>query len=106
MGARRWLRTLGLIHESMTTVDFLVLAPIIPALPIVVTWWLPWERWIPWVKFAHLLGPYLLYGAFAAWYFGVAWWAALVFAIAGAVLSAMAITAAFHKPTVRPADEP
>ena len=90
----------------MTATDLLVLLPVVPALPVVVTWWLPWERWIPWVKFAHLIGPYLLYGAFAAWYFGVPWWAALICAIAGVVLSVVAITAMLHKPTMGSADEP
>jgi hypothetical protein len=90
----------------MTTVDYLVLAPIVPALPVIATWWLPWERWIPWVKFAHLLGPYLLYGAFAAWYFGMVWWGILIFAIAGATLTATAIGASLHKTSTEPADEP
>ena len=82
----------------MTTVDFLVLMPVIPALPVLATWWLPWERWIPWLRFSHVLGPFVLYGAFAAWYFGIAWWAVLVFAIGGAALTLFAVIAIRYKP--------
>ena len=90
----------------MTAVDYLILAPIVPALPVVATWWLPWERWIPWVKFSHFLGPYLLYGAFAGWHFGLVWWAVLVCAIAGLALSFVAIAKFQHKPSAESHDEP
>jgi hypothetical protein len=32
---------------SPKTVDTLVFIPLIPALPVLATWVLPWERWIP-----------------------------------------------------------
>lgn len=61
----------------MTVVDWLILVPLIPAAPNVIAWWLPWERWI-WNKVPKkILGPYLCYATFAAWYFKLHWWAVL-----------------------------
>jgi len=89
----------------MTAVDFLVLAPVIPALPVLATWWLPWERWIPWVRFSHFIGPYLLYGAFAAWYFDLDWWAVAILSVAGLIFSGIAIGIFLDKPPRSPRDE-
>jgi len=59
---------------STNTVGVLVLIPLIPAIPVLVTWFLPWEKWL-WEKIPKtILGPYLLYGAFAAAYFKMPWW--------------------------------
>jgi hypothetical protein len=61
-----------LTGSHLTTIDILILVPVIPALPIVMTWPLPWERWIRWDELpAGFVGPYLLYCAFAAWHFHV-----------------------------------
>ncbi len=50
----------------MSAIDWLILAPAIPAIPIFVTWWLPWER-IPWAKLPKaVVGPYALYLFFVA----------------------------------------
>ena len=58
----------------MSTLDVVILIPTLPAFPILATIWLPWERWIPWGKIPKtVLGPYLLYLAFAAWHFKVGW---------------------------------
>jgi hypothetical protein len=70
---------------AMSVTDLLIALPLIPIAPIVITWWLPWEKWIPdnWgnvpkaVK--NITGPYFLYVSFAWWYFfrpsdGWAWW--------------------------------
>lgn len=53
----------------MKTLDVLVFIPLIPALPVLATWYLPWERWIPTKLSKSVIGPYLLYCAFGAWYF-------------------------------------
>ena len=59
---------------SPKTVDTLVFIPLIPAIPVLATWMLPWERWIPRFIPNYVIGPYLVYGAFAAWYFKMPWW--------------------------------
>jgi hypothetical protein len=35
-------------------------------------------------------GPYLLYGAFAAWHFHLTWWAVLIFAAWGCLMCILA----------------
>lgn len=52
-----------------STKDILILITLLPVAPVVVTWWLPWESWIPKRIPKYVLGPYLLYLAFAAWHF-------------------------------------
>jgi hypothetical protein len=59
---------------SPKTLDTSVFVPLIPAVPVLVTWVLRWERWIPRFIPKSVIGPYLLYGAFAAWYFKMPWW--------------------------------
>jgi hypothetical protein len=68
----------------VSTVDALILVPIIPLAPVVVTWWLPWETWIPKKVPKYLLGPYLLYAAFAAWHFKLEAFVVILLAILGA----------------------
>ena len=53
----------------MSIVDVLIVIPLIPLAPIVVTWRFPWESWIPKKVPNYVLGPYLLWAAFAAWHF-------------------------------------
>jgi hypothetical protein len=75
----------------MSGLDVLIVAPVVPLAPLLITWWLPWERWIPWGKLPKaVLGPYLLYVAFAAWHFAFGWFVVLVTVVAGTVLSIMA----------------
>jgi hypothetical protein len=69
----------------MSNVDVLLLIPLIPALPVVVTWWLPWEVWLPKRVPKLLLGLYLLYAAFAALHFKLPWWCVLASAGYGTV---------------------
>ena len=65
----------------MTVVDWLILVPLIPATPIIITWWLPWERWL-WEKVPKkILGLYLCYITFVAWHFEFRWWAVLAFGL-------------------------
>src|ERR1700746_1697771 len=54
----------------MSNIDWLILAPAIPAIPVFATWYLPWERWIPWGKLPKAIaGPYALYLFFVAFHF-------------------------------------
>lgn len=70
--------------------DIAVLIPLVPLSPFAVTWWLPWEKWIPWGKLPkQILGPYLLYVAFAGWYFKMDWWFVGLLLICGAVICAV-----------------
>ncbi len=65
----------------MTVVDWLILAPLIPAAPVIITLWLPWEKWL-WEKVPKkILGPYLCYATFVAWHFKLDWWAVLTLGI-------------------------
>jgi hypothetical protein len=80
------LRT-GANLVSATPVDVLILIPLIPAIPVIVLWPLPWERWIP----NKIIGPYLLYFAFAVWHFKQSWWMVLIIGLIGIGVSAVAI---------------
>ena len=74
------------------TVNVLVFITVIPALPVFATWFLPWERWIPkWIP-KNILGPYLLYCSFAAWYFRGPWWAILMVALLGIAVCVAAVS--------------
>jgi hypothetical protein len=79
----------------MSNTDWLIVVPAIPAVPIFITWWLPWERGIPWGKLPKaILGPYALYLFFVACHFDehlTQWWAYIWLAIAGVVVSIMAL---------------
>ena len=68
----------------------LVFIPLIPVLPVVATWYLPWERWIPRKVPNSIIGPYLLYGAFAAWYFKMPQWIVVGVLFWGIIVCAMA----------------
>jgi hypothetical protein len=74
----------------MSALQIAILVPVLPVLPLVITWWLPWERWRFWQKIPnYVAGPYLLYCAFAEWYFHLHWWVVLITAVWGALLFAM-----------------
>jgi hypothetical protein len=75
------------------TIDVLIFAPLIPAVPVIAFWFLPWERWIPKMIPNKVMGPYLLYCAFAAWHFKEPWWAVLMVGLAGIGVSAAEIFA-------------
>jgi hypothetical protein len=81
------------LFEDFSLSDWLVLIPLLPALPFLISWWLPWDRWLPWEEMAPtFLGPYLLYAAFAAWYFKLGGWYVLLLILAGLGVSTFAIT--------------
>lgn len=76
----------------MTTVDVLIAIPVIPLIPIFVTWWLPWEWWIPWGKLPKIvLGPYVLYAGFAIWHFHFNTWVVWIAIVAGGILTVMGV---------------
>lgn len=75
----------------MKPLDVVVFISLIPALPVLVTWYLPWERWIPKRIPKSIIGPYLLYCSFGAWYFHISWWFVLLVAILGVGVSFAAI---------------
>jgi hypothetical protein len=70
----------------MSITDIIVLIPVIPVLLLLPLWWLPWESWI-WIRLPNplrvLSGPYLLYVAFAAWYFKEPIWTVSITAVMG-----------------------
>ena len=76
---------------SPKMVDVLIFIPVIPALPVIATWPLPWERWISKRIPKSVIGPYLLYCSFAAWHFRWPNWMILLVAVWGIVVSAMGV---------------
>ena len=91
----------------MTALDWLILAPAIPALPIFATWWLPWEKWIPWAKLPKaVVGPYALYLFFVAFHFDKShryWWLFYGWsAVVGLVVSALAVVEKVKKKAEQP----
>jgi hypothetical protein len=72
-------------------VDVLIFIPLIPAIPVIALWPLPWERWIPNVVPKKIIGPCLLYCAFAIWHFKQPWWIILIIGLVGIAVSAAAI---------------
>jgi hypothetical protein len=64
---------------------------LIPAVPVVAFWVLPWERWIPKIIPNKIIGPYLIYCAFAIWHFKQPWWTVSMVGLMGIVVSAAAI---------------
>jgi Protein of unknown function (DUF3592) len=75
---------------SARTVDVLIFIPLIPAIPVIATWFLPWERWIPRKVPNKVIGPYLLYCAIAVWHFKEPWWLILFITLWGIVVCVLA----------------
>jgi hypothetical protein len=71
--------------SKVSKVDVLILIPLIPLTPVVITCWLPRESWIPKKVPKYVLGPYLLYAAFAAWHFKLDAFVVILMAFFGAV---------------------
>ena len=76
---------------SAKTIDVLIFIPLIPAIPVMALWFLPWEGWIPKIIPKTIIGPYLLYCAFAIWHFKQQWWIVSFVGLWGITVSAMAI---------------
>jgi hypothetical protein len=66
---------------NWSVIDWLIVIPVLPLIPVLATWFLPWEDWLPKKIPKIVLGPYLLYAAFSAWHFGFDAWI-VFFAIA------------------------
>src|SRR4029077_14381127 len=75
---------------SARTSDVLIFVLLIPAIPVVAFWTLPWERWIAKIP-NTIIGPYLLYCAFAIWHFKQPWWIVLWVGLLGMPVSAVAV---------------
>ena len=81
----------------MTALDVLILLPVLPAAPVIITWWLPWEKWL-WEKVPKkVLAPYLCYLTFVAWHFRLHWWAVLGAAVWAFLVGIAAIKEAKHE---------
>ena len=92
----------------MSNLDWLIVAPAIPVAPIFVTWWLPWEKWIPWGRLPKaVLGPYALYLFFVGYHFDHLehWWGYIWLAIAGVIVTVMAVRESIKKAAPDP-DKP
>ena len=76
---------------SAKTVDVLIFIPLIPAIPVIATWFLPWEFWIPKKIPNTITGPYLLYCAFATWHFKWSSWFVVMVSLWGIAVSVIAI---------------
>ena len=76
---------------SANIVDVLIFIPLIPAIPVIATWFLPWQRWIPKKIPKKIIGPFLLYCAFAIWHFKQPWWIVSMAGLGGIAVSAVAI---------------
>jgi len=63
------------LSGGMSVLDWLIVAPLIPLAPVLVTWWLPLERWIPWSKLPQFpLGLYFLYATYVCFHiYGCSW---------------------------------
>jgi small-conductance mechanosensitive channel len=83
----------------MSALDVLVLIPVIPLVLILASWTLPWESWIPWDRIPKaVLGPYLLYAAFASWYFEFDRWLIPMAVVAGVAISVWAVVEKIRSP--------
>jgi hypothetical protein len=93
-GLARWL---GLQH--LAAIDVVILVPLIPLFALLIIWWAPWEPWV-WKNVPKaIIGPYLLYCAFAFWHFHAASWVVLLVAVIGAVVCAIAISGRQARPS-------
>jgi len=73
------------------TTDMAVAIPLMPLLFMVMFDFLP-AQWVPWRRVPKLLlGPYLLYAAFALWYLKEPLWAAALLLIMGFAISTWGI---------------
>jgi hypothetical protein len=69
---------------NLSTIDMLILIPLLPLILILAAWWLPWGKWMPLDELPKgFTGLYLVYGAFAAWHFKFTWWVVLLLVLGG-----------------------
>jgi hypothetical protein len=80
---------LGLPH--VTALDVAILVPLIPVMVLGIIWWAPWETWV-WKNVPKaIIGPYLLYCAFAFWHFHARSWLVVLVATIGIVACVFAV---------------
>jgi hypothetical protein len=84
--------------KNSSILDVLIWISLAPLLPIVATWFLPWEDWLPKKIPKYLLGPYLLYVACMAWRFAFGWIVIIVAATYGVVVTFQAVVDNYAKP--------
>jgi hypothetical protein len=71
---------------SLSTVDILILIPLLPLGLVAFTWWLPWEKVfdLAWDELPKVcLALYFLYASFAAFYFKWGRWIVFILASIG-----------------------
>jgi hypothetical protein len=84
--------------KKPSILDVLIWISLAPLVPVVVTWWLPWEDWLPKKIPKYLLGPYLFYIALMAWHFAFSWIVIVGAAIFGLVVTFQAIVDKYAEP--------
>jgi len=51
----------GAVQLRNKVVETIIIISLLPVFPVIVTWFLPWERWVPkWLP-NKIIGPYLLF---------------------------------------------
>lgn len=83
---------MAIVPFRTRTLDVLVFISLVPVMPVLATWFLPWEKWIPKFVSNKILGPYLIYCTFGAWYFGMPMWFIVVILLFGIGVSAAALS--------------
>jgi len=84
---------------SMTWVDYLFLAPLVPVIASGALWFIPWEKYVPWRKIPLILiGAYLILAALSVRHFGFSIWFQGTFALVGVILSAVWIFRRLREP--------
>jgi putative effector of murein hydrolase LrgA (UPF0299 family) len=71
----------------MNPLDYIVLISLLPVIPLIATR----ESWLPKKVPPFIFGVYLLYCAFAAWYFKVGWFTTIATALVGLLGCGVAI---------------
>lgn len=75
---------LGLPH--LTMFDVVLVATLLPAMVILISWWLPWEKWLFQRPARIIGGPYFLYCTVVLWHLQAPRWAVTGVAILGGIL--------------------
>jgi hypothetical protein len=75
----------------MSVLDVIVLIPVLPVVRVLANWAFSSKPWNPLIKVPKIVvGPYVLYLSFVAWYGDFHWWFVLLLA-SGATLLLMGV---------------
>lgn len=75
----------------LSAFDTVLVVTLLPAVAILISWWLPWEKWL-FERVARMIaGPYFLYCTLVLWHLHAPWWAVVAAALVGTISSALAI---------------